>query len=143
MKISSIFCVPAGVDENIYSRVSVNQAYCNVNYYWWSGGLLPHLHHVNHDDWQHKKNEHAYQDRDHTGTFTSFAGVTNVIAHACMGLFSVTVAEVFCVTLTQPVVRSSSRVKESSFSWELFDCKLNSCAAIARECLKDAFRIKK
>ena len=100
MKISSILCVPAGVNENIHSRISVNQAYCNVNYYWWSGGLLPHLHYVNHDDWQHKKNEHAYQDRDHTGTFTSFAGVTNVIAHACMGLFSMTVAEVFCVTLT-------------------------------------------
>ena len=100
MKISSILCVPAGVNENIHSRISVNQAYCNVNHYWWSGGLLPHLHHVNHDDWQHKKNEHAYQDRDHTGTFTSFAGVTNVIANACMGLFSVTVAEVFCVTLT-------------------------------------------
>ena len=99
MKISSILCVPAGVNENIHSRISVNQAYCNVNHYWWSGGLLPHLHHVNHDDWQHKKNEHAYQDCDHTGTFTSFAGVTNVISHACMGLFGMTVAKVFCVTL--------------------------------------------
>lgn len=99
MKISSIFCVPTGVDENIHSRISINQAYCNVNYDWWSGRLLPHLYHVNHDDWQHKNNEHAYQDRDHTGTFTTSATVTDVIAHAHTGESSVTVVAICCATL--------------------------------------------